>query len=78
MEALQAATSNPAKFLDMLVSLGTVEKGKIADLVLLDANPLQDISNTRRIAAVVVNGRLLRRATLDEMLARAEAAASKK
>jgi len=42
----------------MLDSAGTVEPGKLADLVLLDADPLRDIANTRRIAAVVANGRL--------------------
>ncbi len=48
--------------------LGTIEEGKLADLVLLDANPLQDITNTRRINAVVMNGRVLTRKDLDEML----------
>jgi len=45
---------NPAKFMDRLSDMGTVEKGKLADLVLLDANPLDDISNTRKIRAVVL------------------------
>ncbi len=48
MEALQAATMNPARFLGKERELGTVEKGKIADLVLLDANPLYDIVNTQK------------------------------
>lgn len=78
MEALQAATLNPAAFFGKLDSLGTVEKDKIADFVLLDANPLKDISNTRRINAVVVNGRLLDRKALDGLLAQVEARASKK
>src|ERR1700756_3813877 len=69
MEALQTATLNPAKFLDMDDRLGTIEKGKVADLVLLDANPLEDIRNTQRIAAVIVNGLYLSRAELDKMLA---------
>jgi imidazolonepropionase-like amidohydrolase len=56
IEALRAATIEPARFLGMLDSLGTVERGKIADLVLLDANPVADIANTRRIAGVVANG----------------------
>jgi imidazolonepropionase-like amidohydrolase len=73
MEALQTATLNPAKFLGMDDRLGTIEKGKLADLVLLDANPLEDIRNTQKIAAVVVNGRYLSRADLDEMLAGVEA-----
>ena len=78
MEALQTATLNPAKFLGMDDRLGTVEKGKFADLVLLDANPLDDIRNTQKIAGVVVNGRYLSRAELDKMLAGAEAAAVRK
>lgn len=77
MQALQAATRNPAKYLDKLDSVGTVEKGKLADLVLLDADPLADISNTKKIAAVIVGGRLLDRAALDRMLAEVEAAANK-
>jgi imidazolonepropionase-like amidohydrolase len=75
MEALQTATLNPAKFLGMDDRLGTIEKGKLADLVLLDANPLDDIRNTQKIAAVIVNGRYLARADLDKMLAGVEAAA---
>jgi len=70
LEALQTATLNPAKFLGMTKDLGTVTTGKIADLVLLTADPLQDISNTRRIATVIVNGRLLSRDKLDQMLNR--------
>jgi len=74
MEALQTATLNPARFLGMEKDLGTVQKGKLGDLVLLDANPLEDISNTQKINAVVVNGRLLDRRALDGLLAQAEAA----
>lgn len=72
MESLQTATSNPARFLGMEASLGSVEPGKIADLVLLDANPLFDIRNTQRIDAVIVNGRLFDRAALDQILMRVE------
>lgn len=68
MEALQTATLNPAKFLGLQNQMGTVEKGKLANLVLLDANPVEDIKNTRKIAAVVLNGRLLDRAELDQIL----------
>ncbi|HET6179567.1 MAG TPA: amidohydrolase family protein [Candidatus Sulfotelmatobacter sp.] len=78
MEALQTATLNPAKFLGLDDRLGTIEQGKLADLVLLDANPLDDIRNTQKIAAVIVNGRYLSRAELDRMLAGAEAAAKAK
>jgi imidazolonepropionase-like amidohydrolase len=78
MEALQAATCNPAKFLNMTDSLGTVEKGKIADLVLLEANPLDDIHNTQKIASVVRNGKLFSQAALQKMLAEVEATASEK
>jgi imidazolonepropionase-like amidohydrolase len=78
MEALQTATLNPAKFLGMDATLGTVEKGKLADLVLLDANPLDDIRNTQKIAAVIVNGRYLSRADLDKLLESVEAAAKEK
>jgi imidazolonepropionase-like amidohydrolase len=75
MEALQTATLNPARFLGLSDRLGTVEKGRAADLVLLDANPLDDIRNTQKIAGVIVRGRLLSRADLDELLRKVEAAA---
>jgi hypothetical protein len=71
MEALQTATRNAAAYLGMQDS-GTVEKGKLADLVLLDANPLERIENTQKISAVVVNGRLLDRKELDRLLAAVE------
>jgi len=74
MEALQTATLNPAKFLGMEDRLGTIEKGKLADMVLLDANPLDYIRNTQKIAAVIVNGRYFSRADLDKMLAEVETA----
>ena len=77
IEALQTATINPAKFLGMEDRLGTVEKGKVADLVLLEANPLEDIRNTQKIAAVVVNGRYLSRTDLDGMLAAVQKAAGR-
>lgn len=68
LEALQTATLNPAKFLGMSDRLGTIEKGKLADMVLLDANPLEDTRNTQKIAGVVVNGHYLSRAELDKLL----------
>lgn len=76
MEALQTATRNPAQFLGRLEDLGTVEAGKIADLVLLDANPLDDIHNTQKINAVVLAGRFFSRKELDKMLQRVQAAAA--
>jgi imidazolonepropionase-like amidohydrolase len=77
LEALQTATYNPAKCLGKLDSMGTVERGKVADLVLLDADPLQDIRNTQRIAAVVVGGKIHQKAALQKMLAQIEAMAKK-
>jgi imidazolonepropionase-like amidohydrolase len=75
LEALQAATLNPARFFGMEEQLGTVEKGRLADLVLLSANPLEDIANTQKIAAVVVNGRYFSGKDLEKILAGVEAAA---
>jgi imidazolonepropionase-like amidohydrolase len=75
LEALQTATLNPARFLGMEEQLGTIEKGKLADMVLLNANPLEDISNTQKIAAVIVNGQYYSGKDLEKMLAGVEAAA---
>jgi len=61
-----------------LPAFGTVERGKFADLVLLDADPLADITNTQRIAAVVANGRYMAKADLQKLLSEVEAAANKK
>ena len=72
LEALQAATINAARVLDMADSLGTVDPGQLADLVLLEANPLEDIRNTQKIFAVVADGRISRRADLDRLLAGVE------
>jgi imidazolonepropionase-like amidohydrolase len=66
---LASATRLPAEWLGVHVDRGTVEAGKRADLVLLDANPLDDIANTRKIAGVFLNGRWLDRKHLDAMLA---------
>jgi imidazolonepropionase-like amidohydrolase len=74
MEALQTATSNPALFLERN-DIGAVKPGGVADLVLLSANPLIDIQNTKKIHAVVINGRLLDRAALDQMLSQVETSA---
>jgi len=78
MQALQSATSNPAEFFGELRDQGTIEKGKIANLILLDANPLTDITNTTRIDAVIQNGRYLSRQELDKILKRVEEAAKSK
>ncbi len=78
MQALQSATRNPARYLGKLDLMGTVEKGKIADLVLLYANPLIDIANTQKIDSVILNGRLVSKPELQKILAEAEAAANKK
>jgi hypothetical protein len=78
MAALQTATRNPAEYLQQLKDFGTVEQGKVADLVLLEADPLEDIKNTRKIASVIVGGKLLNRETLNELLAEVEADANKK
>ena len=77
MEALQTATSNPATYVGLIDEVGTVEGGKKADLVLLEASPLENISNTKRITAVIVSGRLIPKVSLDKMLMDAEAAASR-
>ncbi|MGC1616914.1 MAG: amidohydrolase family protein [Candidatus Acidiferrum sp.] len=68
MQALQAATKLPAEFLGKLQIQGTIEQGKSADLLLLDANPLDDIQNTRKIRAVILRGKLLDRISLDGLL----------
>lgn len=68
-EVLASATRLPATWLGMASEVGTVEVGKLADLVLLDANPLVDVTNTRQIAGVFVNGRWLAKAQLRRMLA---------
>jgi serine-type D-Ala-D-Ala carboxypeptidase/endopeptidase len=73
LEALRTATLNPARVLGLTESLGTIEVGKLADLVLLDSSPLADIRNTQRIRAVIADGQLYRRVDLDRFLAAAEA-----
>jgi imidazolonepropionase-like amidohydrolase len=75
LEALRTATLNPARFLGVEEQLGTIEKGKLADLVLLNANPLEDISNVQKISAVIVNGHYYSWKDLEKMLAGVEAAA---
>jgi imidazolonepropionase-like amidohydrolase len=73
MDALRAATYNPAKFLGLHDTLGTIETGKLAELLLLDANPLDEIANTTKINMVITGGRVYRRPALDAMLDAVEA-----
>ncbi|MBM4187590.1 MAG: amidohydrolase family protein [Gemmatimonadetes bacterium] len=70
-EALRAATSEPARLLGMSERLGTIAAGKLADLVLLDADPLEDIENVRRVAVVVADGRVLDAVTRERIMAEA-------
>ena len=77
MAALQPATIGPARFMGQAERRGTVEVGKVADLVLLDRDPLADIHNTTSIRAVILGGKWMPRASLDAMLAEAEATAAK-
>lgn len=76
LEALQAATLNPARYAEGTDSMGTIEPGRVADLVLLAADPLADIRNTRRINGVMLNGRYFDRPAIDSLLAVAERAAN--
>ena len=78
LEALQTATLNPARFFGRLRDFGSVRPGRLADLVLLSANPLADIANTRRIAAVVADGRYLSRPDLDRLQAHLRQVAAQK
>ena len=67
-EALRIATRDAAEFAGVIDSIGTIERGRLADLVVLDANPLVDIRNARRIRAVVLQGRVLTADTLRSRL----------
>lgn len=67
LQALQTATLNPARFFGRPQDFGSIRAGRVADLVLLSANPLADIANTRRIVAVIADGRYLSRPALDEL-----------
>ena len=75
-DALWSATVGPAQFARLDYKLGTLSMGKIADLVMLDADPLADIRNTRRIFAVVQAGRFFSRVNLDALLDQARSARS--
>jgi len=78
LEALQTATLNPAKFYHRLQDFGSVQPGRLADLLLLSANPLEDIANTRRIVGVLADGRYLARADLDALQRRLQQVAATK
>jgi imidazolonepropionase-like amidohydrolase len=73
-EVIERATARSAKFLRIADSVGTIERGKVADLVLLEANPLQDIRSTRRIAAVVLRGTVYDSSGLEQVLTAVRAA----
>jgi hypothetical protein len=77
LEALQCATRNPARYFGQAKQGGTVEIGKAADLVLLNADPLADIRNTQQIEAVVMRGRYYSRDDLDALLAKVAALVAK-
>jgi imidazolonepropionase-like amidohydrolase len=77
-QALQAATFYPALFMTKLDRYGVVETGHVADLVVLDDDPIKDISNTRKISALILGGRYFGRNELDKMLEQAEETATKK
>jgi imidazolonepropionase-like amidohydrolase len=78
LEALRAATAEGARLLNVAESHGTIARAKTADLVLLEADPLADIRNTGRIAAVVLRGRLLERKDLDRLLEQASEGSDRK
>lgn len=69
LQVLQSATLNPARFLFREKELGTVTTGKLADLLILEDNPLTDVVNTQKINAVIVNGKYLSKEDLGQMLA---------
>jgi imidazolonepropionase-like amidohydrolase len=73
LDALRSATLNPARFLGLADSLGSVAPGKLADLVLLEGNPLTDITALRRVQGVVAGGRYYSRADLDRRLGEVQA-----
>ena len=68
MDALHSATIRPTEFFGLTGLMGTIEEGMLADLVLLSADPLADITNTRSVEAVVTKGQLLDRAALDALV----------
>ena len=75
LQALASATLVPARFFSLETELGAIEQGRRADLVLLEANPLDDIRNTRAIAGVVTRGRWLSATTLEHGLGSGQSSA---
>jgi imidazolonepropionase-like amidohydrolase len=69
-EALRAATANAAEFLGVNGKQGMVATGHVANLVLLDSNPLTDIAHSRRIAGIMLRGRWIPRSEIDGMFER--------
>jgi len=78
LEALRTATLNPAMFFNKLADYGPIQKGRIADLVLLRSNPLDDIRNSRQISGVVADGRYLSQKELDQLRSRLKELAAMK
>ncbi len=76
LQVLQMATIQPARYLGWARDLGTVAPGKLADLLILDGDPLADIGNTGRIRAVVADGRFWDRTALEQLLASAASMAT--
>jgi len=73
IQALRCATLNPAKTLGLDKEVGTLEKGKLADLIVLDKNPLDNIRNTESVRYTMVNGRLYDTETMNEIGSRKKA-----
>ena len=78
MEVIQTATLRAAEFLGVQGQFGSVERGKVANLVLLDANPLDDIRNLKRVRAVIFHGRILDKQNLDALVAAQKTSDSRK
>jgi imidazolonepropionase-like amidohydrolase len=76
LQALQTATINPARFLGKTSEFGTVQSGRVADLIILRGNPLDDVANTRAIAGVVADGRYWSAASLDSLREKIKAVAA--
>ena len=63
-DVIKIATKNGAEALDLINQTGTIEAGKQADILILSANPIEDIGNTKRIDAVISNGRIIERSNI--------------